>query len=90
MIILFTLIELLVVIAIIALIAAALYAVSGNEKKTKALDKLRKKINGILQAGSANADDCAEVERLIISAQEAGVDQNVVNGLKEKISALCP
>ena len=87
---LFTLIELIVVIAIIAILALALIQVVGNDKKTKALNKLKRKVTAIQLAGSATADDCAEVNRLVTAAQDAGIEQSVIDELKEKISALCP
>jgi type II secretory pathway pseudopilin PulG len=90
MILLFTLIELLAVIGLIAVIAVALITVSGNDKKTRALNKLKKKVSAIQLAGRASADDCAEIDRLVTAAQDAGIEQSVIDDLKEKISALCP
>ncbi|HEY9114994.1 MAG TPA: prepilin-type N-terminal cleavage/methylation domain-containing protein [Bacteroidales bacterium] len=90
MILLFTLIELLVVLAIIAVIVAALIKVLGNDKKTRALNNLKNKITELQVAGTATSNDCAEVNRLVTAAQDAGIEQSVIDNLKEKISALCP
>jgi hypothetical protein len=59
-------------------------------KKTKALNNLKKKITSLQFAGTAGADDCAEVKRLLIAAQEAGIEQSVLDDLRENISVLCP
>jgi prepilin-type N-terminal cleavage/methylation domain-containing protein len=90
MVLLFTLIELIVVIAILVALGAALASVIGNSKKTKALNNLKKKITSLQFAGTAGADDCAEVKRLLIAAQEAGIEQSVLDDLRENISVLCP
>jgi type II secretory pathway pseudopilin PulG len=90
MILLFTLIELIVVIAILVALGVALASVIGNSKKTKALNNLKKKITSLQLAGAANSDDCAEVSRLMVAAQEAGIEQSVLDNLRENISMLCP
>ena len=58
MILLFTLLEIIVVISIIAILVMALLKVIGNDKKTKALDRLKRKVTAIQLAGIATADDC--------------------------------
>ena len=90
MILLFTLLEIIVVISIIAILVMALLKVIGNDKKTKALDRLKRKVTAIQLAGIATADDCAEVNNLVTAAQDVGIEQSVIDELKEKISALCP
>lgn len=90
MILLFTLGELLLIIAIVAVLAIALIKVLGNDKKTRALNRLKKKVSDIQLAGKASADDCAEINTLVTAAQNAGIEQSVIDDLKERISALCP
>jgi len=90
MVLLFTLIELIVVIAIIVALGVALASVIGNSKKTKALNNLKKKITSLQLAGTASAADCAEVKRLMAEAQDAGIEQSVLDDLRENINVLCP
>ncbi len=94
-----------IVIAVLAvIIAIALISIALDLKKMrddtkraealraqqKALDELKALVDALKEAGSANAEQCAEMRRLYDVAVSAGVNQFVLKSIKTQIDKLCP
>lgn len=58
--------------------------------KQRALTDLQTYITSVQTGGSANADQCAEMRRLLDVAISAGVSTFVTGPLKQQIDTLCP